>query len=173
MHYYRLRRTGNAELVLRNPEQIYLHSHGYLRIPAPKEHPLKPPRDRLLYQHRQIFYEGYGEGPFPCHWCGIEIGWDDPDMNVDHLNDEKDDNRLENLVASCARCNRKRGVSKMRKTMKSKGRLLTFNDETMCLSDWARRIGISQQSLRFRLDANWSIDRALLTPKGKIGPVNR
>lgn len=41
---------------------------------------------------------------------------------------------------------------------------IEFNGETLCLSDWARRLGISFSSLKERI-AKWGVDRALSTPK--------
>lgn len=43
-------------------------------------------------------------------------------------------------------------------------RLLTFNGNTMCVTDWAAQIGISEATLRGRLDRGWSLDRALTKP---------
>lgn len=40
----------------------------------------------------------------------------------------------------------------------------TFNNETLCGSAWAERIGISHRTLFARFKAGWSIDRALTTP---------
>jgi len=39
-------------------------------------------------------------------------------------------------------------------------RRITHNGETLCLVDWARRIGISHSTLRWRLQ-HWSVARAL------------
>ena len=40
----------------------------------------------------------------------------------------------------------------------------TLNGETLCLTDWARRNGMSDRTLRMRLLAGWDIERALHTP---------
>lgn len=47
-------------------------------------------------------------------------------------------------------------------------RFITFNSETLCLSDWATRIGIDSKSISYRL-RRWPIELALTTPplKGK------
>ena len=43
-------------------------------------------------------------------------------------------------------------------------RLLTFGNETKCLTDWAHIIGIDRRTLAARIDKlGWSIDRALAT----------
>lgn len=43
-------------------------------------------------------------------------------------------------------------------------RLLTFNGETLTLTDWANRIGISVPLLHHRLKAGWHIEEALTKP---------
>lgn len=41
---------------------------------------------------------------------------------------------------------------------------LTFNGETLCMSDWARRVGILPSRLSRRLKDGWSLEDALTTP---------
>lgn len=44
-------------------------------------------------------------------------------------------------------------------------RWLTFKGETLCLTEWAERIGIKPKSLRARLDDyGWTVEQALSTP---------
>ncbi len=63
------------------------------------------------WQHRMVFIKVYGQGPYTCYWCGKTLYRmrgirRHPDkMVVDHLNRVRHDNRIENLVASCNRCN--------------------------------------------------------------------
>lgn len=42
---------------------------------------------------------------------------------------------------------------------------LNFRGETLCLADWAARIGISKEMLHYRLKAGWSPEKALTTPR--------
>lgn len=43
---------------------------------------------------------------------------------------------------------------------------LTFRGETLCLEDWARRLGISSTALRYRLGRwKWPLEKALTTPR--------
>jgi len=43
-------------------------------------------------------------------------------------------------------------------------RNISFQGETLCQVDWATRIGISVQALRWRID-HWSLERSLTTEK--------
>jgi hypothetical protein len=165
--YARIRRKGTLEYF--KPEEIKTHTHGYLLVFAP-DHPLtmrhSGPRE---YQHRIVFYDANGEGPFNCHWCGCDVTW--ADMHVDHVNAIKDDNRIENLVASCAGCNQKRGHEKMIQTVRKRRAIwIEYNGQRKTLKEWADEIGIVRESLKFRLKSGWSIERALTTPRGITGP---
>ena len=48
---------------------------------------------------------------------------------------------------------------------KRNNRKITFNGETLNLSQWARRVGVGHKTISYRLSQNnWSIERALTTP---------
>ena len=108
--YYQLRRTGSVD---RMPVKTVIYgTAGYLRLLAPG-HPLAQ-RDHRVLEHRKVLYDSLGPGPHPCYWCGAMLTWHqrprcDDAIVVDHLNEVKTDNRFENLVISCNRCNRARG----------------------------------------------------------------
>lgn len=104
-HYYRIRRNGILGLVGYAKPGVIHHSHGYVLAEA-KGHPMALGGYRA-YEHRVVFYDAHGAGPFNCHWCAIPVSWDD--MHVDHVDGCKDHNELGNLVASCALCNQGRG----------------------------------------------------------------
>lgn len=103
VHYYRKRRTGRFDLP--PPSTAQTHSHGYVIRKAP-QHPLAG-KTGWVFEHRLVAYDKYGDGPHPCHWCGVSLMW--PDIVVDHLNEKKTDNRPGNLVVACSPCNRARG----------------------------------------------------------------
>lgn len=46
----------------------------------------------------------------------------------------------------------------------SRVRLLTYNDETMCIAEWSRRLGIHPATLSYRLNHGWPLEKALTTP---------
>jgi hypothetical protein len=48
-------------------------------------------------------------------------------------------------------------------------RTLTFNGQTLTIRQWATRIGLSSQVLRYRLDAGWPIAEVLNPAKQSPG----
>lgn len=62
-----------------------------------------------VYEHKYVLYEKIGPGPHPCHWCGVPLNWipgtREGALLADHLNEDKRDNRPENLVPACNGCN--------------------------------------------------------------------
>lgn len=101
-HYMRRLRTGTTAARL---PQVCSSSGGYLIEYAP-DHILAGPGG-TVYQHRRVFYDEHGDGPFTCAWCGTGITWET--MHVDHVNNKRADNRPLNLVAACKPCNHDRG----------------------------------------------------------------
>lgn len=49
----------------------------------------------------------------------------------------------------------------------SNARPLTFNGETLCLSDWAKAKGFKAATIRGRLRKGWTVEQALETPRWK------
>lgn len=109
-HYVRLTRYGNALIQLHaSPGAGSTNDHGYRTIYAP-DHALARKDGRAL-EHRVVLYDAIGDGPHLCNWgCGTELDWHVHKnatnfLTVDHINWERTDNRLENLVPSCNPCN--------------------------------------------------------------------
>jgi hypothetical protein len=46
-------------------------------------------------------------------------------------------------------------------------KLLTFNAETLCLAEWAEKLGISEDVIGSRISNGWTVERALSTPVKK------
>lgn len=121
------------------------------------------------YEHRANYYDKHGEGPFPCHWCGETVTWET--LHIDHLDDDKLNNDVGNLAATCPTCNQARGHDKIRKAMIDKvGILYEHEGLKLTAGDWAKRIGISRTSFTARVKAGWSVEKAVTTPRGKTGP---
>jgi hypothetical protein len=50
---------------------------------------------------------------------------------------------------------------------------LTYNGKTQCMADWAREMGIRRDTLRYRLQRGWSVEKALTTPVTQNQKVQR
>lgn len=101
--YGRVRRNGNTDA------PVYPHwwiANGYIKVLEPS-HPLADSYG-TVYAHRKVVYDSVGGSPQTCVWCGQQVSW--KDLVIDHLNEDKKDNRLDNLVVSCNTCNRARGA---------------------------------------------------------------
>lgn len=169
-HYGRIRRNGTLEN--RVLPEVIEHSHGYLLRYAPN-HPLAKRRGVVRdYEHRLVFYDAHGEGPFSCHVCCAEVTWDD--MHVDHLDDEKKNNDPANLAAACPTCNQARGIEKMRTTVRERRATWIEHDgERRTLAEWADRIGVTRNALKARIENGWPLADALGLPRGRFGPARK
>lgn len=67
-------------------------------------HPLADRRGRV-YVHRAVLFASIGYLIVPCFWCGRRLSWLFKNLLPDHLNHDRHDNRIENLVPSCNSCN--------------------------------------------------------------------
>jgi predicted nucleic acid-binding Zn ribbon protein len=101
--YGRLRRNGTTAPP--PPPKYRYKTRGYFKLLRPS-HPLADKYGYVL-EHRAVVYEATGATCPDCYWCGVALVW--AQVSVDHLNEDKADNRPENLVVSCCDCNRMRG----------------------------------------------------------------
>lgn len=69
--------------------------------------------------HRVVLWDKLDGKNAACNWCGKDVFWDADDYDnllvVDHVNTVKNDNRPENLVPACHRCNVSRPGGQNRK----------------------------------------------------------
>lgn len=168
MHYYRLRRIGRLDLPQRGKAR-HRQSGGYWRVSA-QGHPAAD-ATWFAYEHRRVFYDAHGAGPFECHVCGSQVWFDD--MHVDHINDDPSDNRCCNLAPACPTCNQSRGFEKMRITSRANAKQYTAHGKTMCLSEWSEHLGISRASIVWRMRNGWPNDQVFSPRQGKSGPPSR
>lgn len=162
-HYMRQYRNGTTDKLTHAKPLI--HSGGYRMIPA-LGHPLAKGSSHA-YEHRVVYYDAFGEGPFNCHWCQKPIDW--RALNIDHKDDDKQNNALANLVASCFRCNVERGRHKAPIAWRKRSGITALGI-TRTMSEWSLATGISRAALKWRLNRGWSPDRAMTTVKGNSGP---
>lgn len=165
MHYGRLRRNGTLDTVVAGRARE--RGDGYVLVPA-SGHPMALGTS-TAYQHRVVFFDAHGPGPHACHVCG-ELGMLGG-QHVDHLNEVRNDNRLENLKAACPDCNRWRGKDRIDAARTSSNvRWIELHGVRLPRSAWAKRVGISPAALAFRLSSGWPVERALTEPRGATGP---
>jgi hypothetical protein len=81
-----------------------INAEGY-RLVIRHGHPLAGKTGRVL-EHRAVLFDEIGPGPHPCRWCGQSLRW--VNICVDHLDDDRSNNALANLVPACRRCNSQR-----------------------------------------------------------------
>lgn len=121
-----------------------------------------------------VGFQYYGEnGIAVCErWKSIENFLADmgPKPSVSHSVD-----RIEGSKGySCGKCeqclengwpaNCRWATAKEQGRNRRTNRLITFNGETLCLTDWSARVRIDIGTLRNRLRKGWSIERALTEP---------
>lgn len=108
-HFLRWKKHGDPETVIVRPRVGCINPDGY-RVLGWKDHPLAS-KPGLVLEHRVLLYDAIGPGVHPCHHCGRPVDWarsypKDPDaLVVDHLDHDRSNNDLANLVPSCQPCN--------------------------------------------------------------------
>lgn len=166
VHYMRQWRNGFTELKQKRKD-VLVHSQGYLLV-YKKGHPLTD-KSNYVYEHRLVYYEANGAGPFSCYWCGKAITW--KCLHIDHLDDSKANNSIENLEATCPKCNQKRGDKKRIETWRKKTGI-KYKNKIYSMQELADIKGISRHSLILRLE-KMDINEAMEKPRGKTGPRSR
>lgn len=106
MHYGRERR-GVPLSETRVPKHKYKSGAGYTVLNNKTGHPIAG-KDGRIFEHRFVVYQHLKGVCSSCFWCSAPLTWDT--CVIDHLNEVKDDNRIDNLVIACTPCNRARGA---------------------------------------------------------------
>lgn len=88
----------------------YLNAKGY-EIEHNPSHPLATGRNVAV--HRRVLYDALGPSSLACHWCGRSLSWTLPThhpdrVEVDHLDGNKRNNDVTNLVPVDRECNVRR-----------------------------------------------------------------
>lgn len=158
MHYFRMMRTGTYEK--RKLKNTRTHSNGYVLV-KDDNHPLsKRRKDKLIYQHRYVFYNHNNGFIESCEYCSNDLTWDN--AHIDHIDENRTNNDISNLRALCAACNTLR--TKIRKC-DSKHKI-EFNGEVKNVWDWGKdkRVKITPYNIIKRIERGWSVEDALFKP---------
>lgn len=165
-HYMRMYRNGTLERIIDVPIGTeHITTRGYMLMKVERDHPLcQPSNPGWAYSHRVIAYNHLGSHPQPCHHCGKVSEW--RDLVIDHLDDNPLNNDVENIVPACPSCNnhREEVLVKLRLTIRASHNYYTHEGETLHVVDWAKRLGVTTQSIMFRLK-NWPLDKVFSTPR--------
>lgn len=139
-HYHRWYRHGEASKSASNADAPRVSQVRSYKVETCKGHPLARAHGRV-YVHRRVLFDEIGPGEHPCHWCGKVVRWstrgDQDGLYPDHLNGDGADNRVENLVPSCGRCNTTRGVQSREAALRAAG-WWSRNDTVAALSKRSR-----------------------------------
>lgn len=91
----------------------FIDKRGYKRLTMEDGHPLANTTTGQVLESRKVLYDSIGEGPHGCHWgCGKILVWGGVSgIYVDHVDGDKLNNSLNNLVPSCNSCNVRRAAA--------------------------------------------------------------
>ena len=135
-HYFRLMRNGTFKL--KETNDSFITSNGYVVVHRP-EHFLARGTGHVL-QHREVLYNSIGDTTPDCDLCGCITSWEIYKYHVDHIDENKLNNDINNLRMLCNPCNTGR-TKKMHH--KSIGRYsITIDGSTMTPQEWSRVDGV-------------------------------
>jgi 5-methylcytosine-specific restriction endonuclease McrA len=146
MHYHRMYRYGTLERTTK--ANRYIGRDGYVYIGAQREH-------RIVYRNH------HGDRVPPCWGCGKPLSWDmGKGMHIDHINEDRTDNRISNLRASCYQCN-------VQRSARHNVYRLTVGGVTKPLPEWMSdpRVSVRAETVRNRIRRGWTDEDALFRPR--------
>lgn len=159
MHYFRFMRNGTYETVKKRCYRR-VNPAGYHLIYEP-EHTLAQ-SGGYVYEHRFSLFNERSHSIDKCEICGVDWAWSDIySSHVDHIDEDKSNNKPGNLRPLCNSCNTSRSK---RDYSKNDGfTIITFDGQSMTAHEWSRdkRVSVSGSTIKRRLANGQSVDSAL------------
>src|SRR5680860_909014 len=160
-------RTGSFDLFKRVSRKSTgwktLTDGGYVLVFLP-DHPLSR-KSGLVFEHRKIIYDIYGENLPPCEFCGKESRWHSRSTHIDHIDFNRQNNDPSNLRVLCNPCN----VGRDRKPPAEwKGTIaVEMNGYIKTPEEWSREEGVEVcgATIRRRLKNGYSPNQAIFGEK--------
>lgn len=159
MHYFRFMRNGTYDTV-RKRAYRYVNPAGYHAIYEP-DHPLAQ-QGGYVYEHRFYLFNEKGYSIKECEMCGVTWSWGDIcSSHVDHIDEDKSNNKPSNLRPLCNSCNTKR--TKINYSKLKGCSSITFEGKTMTATEWSRdeRVSVSGSTIKRRLASGMDIKKSL------------
>lgn len=161
MHYFRFMRNGTYDTV-RKRAYRYINPAGYHSIYEP-EHCLAQ-KNGYVYEHRFNLFNEKGRSISKCELCNSPWSWDDIyNSHVDHIDEDKSNNKPINLRPLCNSCNTKR--TKVDYSKLNGFTSISLNGKTMTATEWSRQPGVevTRSTIVSRISKGWSVEDAIFT----------
>ena len=163
MHYFRMMRTGTY--APRKKLKKHITPNGYVKILA-EGHPMAD-KNGYAFEHRYVLYEHTSGKNQKCEFCGAAWEWRPYKDHVDHIDEDRLNNKIENLRPLCNTCNTSR--TKVNYS-ESKGCVpITAFGKTLVSTEWEheQECKVASFTLRQRIKAGWDAEKAITTPSRK------
>lgn len=164
MHYFRFMRTGKYDK--RNPKYRIVNPAGYHFLYEPL-HDMADNRGYVSV-HRFVLFNEFGHSLMECSLCKKPWLWHGGrGSHVDHVDEDITNNHISNLRPLCNSCNTRRGRKQEHEY--DHVRAIEYKGKTMTASQWAKEdfVPVAHYTIRNRLRACWSIEKALTKPSQK------
>jgi hypothetical protein len=152
-HYFRHMRTGIYHLVPRR-KPFQTNPAGYISIHKPSS-PLSN-KSGMVYLHRQLIYEKYGENLPNCGICGKETFW--ATCHIDHIDENVANNDINNIRPVCRGCNTARTPRKTIMRYEYNGKMMSVTELST-----VEGVQVGRPCLRRRIESGMSIVEAMFS----------